>query len=379
MDLPGAPQPDPLSGNRRLGSAASSASARVLVVDDEPYICELIARYLEQEGYPCQKAASAEEALALLASEPFALMVSDISMPGTSGMDLLAATRSGYPDVAVIMVTAVDDRATAIQALTLGAFGYIIKPFDLNELVINVANAIERRRLTLLSQADQERLEAEVRRRTAEIREREREVALRLVAAAEFRDTDTGSHIRRIGRYSAALARALGWPAAMADDLEVAAMMHDIGKIGVPDSILLKPGPLTDDELLIIRQHPVIGARILQGSFIPLLEMAREIVLCHHERWDGSGYPEGRRATAIPESARIVAVVDVYDALVHDRIYRRALPESEVLALLGEQRGRHFEARVVDAFFELLPEIRRIREEVGDGAAPAAGGERRRQ
>jgi putative two-component system response regulator len=269
------------------------------------------------------------------------------------------------------MVTGVDDRKVGIQALRLGAYGYLIKPFDVNELAINAANALQRRQLALLSQATQDRLEGEVRRRTAQIRRREEEIALRLVAAAEFRDTETGAHVRRIGLYAAALAQLLGWPAGQVDDLRVAAMMHDIGKIGVPDSILLKPGPLLPDEFEIIKQHTVIGARILERSEIGLLEMAREIALSHHERWGGGGYPAGLAGEAIPESARIVAVCDVYDALVHDRVYRRALPEREVLELLQSQRGHHFDPRIVDPFLAEVSVFRTIREEVQGAMVPS--------
>jgi putative two-component system response regulator len=340
------------------------ALPRVLVVDDEPYIRELIERCLELEGYECETAASAQAALDLLATRSYKLLVSDIHMPGISGMELLATVRSRYPELAVLMVTGVDDRTVAIQALKLGAYGYLIKPFDLNELAINAANALERRRLALLSQATQDRLEAEVQRRTADIRRREEEIALRLVAAAEFRDTDTGAHVRRIGLSSARLAELLGWAPQRVGDLRVAAMMHDIGKIGVPDSILLKPGPLLADEFEVIKQHTVIGARILQGTEISLLELAREIALSHHERWDGSGYPQGISGTDIPESGRIVAVCDVYDALVHDRVYRRAMPEDAVVEFLGSQRERHFDPRVLDMFLERLDDFRAIRQEV---------------
>ena len=344
------------------------SEARVLVVDDEPYIRELIERCLELEGYSCDTAASGDEALSLLAGGGYQLLVSDIHMPGMSGMELLATVRARFPDLAVLMVTGVDDRTVAIQALKLGAYGYLIKPFDLNELAINAANALERRRLALLSRATQDRLEAEVSRRTAEIRRREEEIALRLVAAAEFRDTDTGAHVRRIGLYAATLAGLLGWAEWQVDDLRVAAMMHDIGKIGVPDSILLKPGPLLAEEFEIIKLHTVIGARILQRSEIPLLEMAREIALSHHERWDGCGYPAAMAKGNIPESARIVAVCDVYDALVHERVYRKALPEDEVLQYLHEQRERHFDPRVLDAFLSQIDAFRAIREEVRGGA-----------
>jgi putative two-component system response regulator len=348
------------------------AEPRVLVVDDEPYIRELIERCLELEGYRCDTAPSGDSALVKLAQGDYALLVSDIHMPGLSGMELLEIVRERHPDLAVLMVTGVDDRTVAIQALKLGAYGYLIKPFDLNELAINAANALERRRLALLSQADHHRLEDEVQRRTAQIRRREEEIALRLVAAAEFRDTDTGAHVRRIGLYSAALASFLGWPDAHVGDLRVAAMMHDIGKIGVPDSILLKPGPLLPDEMDVIRQHTIIGARILQGSEIPLIEMAREIALSHHERWDGSGYPNGLAGMEIPESARMVAVCDVYDALVHDRVYRAAMPEGAVVDYLRSQSGRHFDARVLAAFLDNIEAFRAIREEVRSDVLPSA-------
>jgi len=341
-----------------------TVAPRVLIVDDEPYIRELIQRCLELEGYECHTAAHAEAALAALAADGFELLVSDIHMPGMSGMELLSTVRQRHPDLAVLMVTGVDDRKVGIQALRLGAYGYLIKPFDVNELAINAANALQRRQLALLTQATQDRLEGEVRRRTTQIRRREEEIALRLVAAAEFRDPDTGAHVRRIGRYAAALAQLLGWPAARVDDLRVAAMMHDIGKIGVPDSILLKPGPLLPEEFEIIKQHTVIGASILERSEIPLIEMAREIALSHHERWQGGGYPAGITGEGIAESARIVAVCDVYDALVHDRVYRRALPEAEVLEIMGSLRGRQFDPRILDLFFAEVGTFRAIREEV---------------
>ncbi|HEV8237759.1 MAG TPA: HD domain-containing phosphohydrolase [Thermoanaerobaculia bacterium] len=345
-----------------------AAVPRVLIVDDEPYIRELIQRCLEMEGYACHTAAHAEAALQALEADDYELLVSDIHMPGKSGMELLAIVRQRHPDLAVLMVTGVDDRKVGIQALRLGAYGYLIKPFDVNELAINAANALQRRHLAMMSQATKDRLEGEVRRRTTQIRRREEEIALRLVAAAEFRDTDTGAHVRRIGLYAAELARLLGWPSSRVDDLRVAAMMHDIGKIGVPDSILLKPGPLLPEEFEIIKQHTVIGARILERSDIGLLEMAREIALSHHERWEGGGYPAGSSREAIPESARIVAVCDVYDALVHDRVYRRALPEPEVLDHLRSQHGRHFDPRILDAFLGDVETFRGIRQEVQSAA-----------
>jgi putative two-component system response regulator len=189
-------------------------------------------------------------------------------------------------------------------------------------------------------------LEEEVRQRTGQIREREEEIVLRLVQAAEYRDDETGEHIRRVGRYASEIARAAGWTAVETDNIRLAAPMHDVGKIGVPDAILRKPGKLTPEEFVVIQTHPTIGARILERSKVPLLEMARDIALCHHEKWDGSGYPRGLRGEDIPISARIVAVCDVYDALVSDRVYRLAYPKDEALAIMSESNGKHFDPSV---------------------------------
>lgn len=220
-------------------------------------------------------------------------------------------------------------------------------------------NLLQKARESVLTR---ESLEREVQRRTAHIREREEQIVLRLAAAAEFRDGDTGEHIRRLGLVSGVVAEALGWDGARIADLRLAATMHDVGKIGLSDDILLKPGPLTPDERAVMQRHTAIGASILEGVDVPLMRMARDIALCHHERWDGSGYPRQLREDAIPEAARIVAVVDVYDALSHRRIYRPAWPEADVLAYVEAGRGTHFENRIVDAFMGALPRIRRFRQ-----------------
>jgi putative two-component system response regulator len=337
---------------------------KILVVDDDPFISRVLSRWLTREGFECATAARTGEALGLLEQESFALVVADITMPGRSGMELLTLTRERYPDVAVIMATAVDDRDTAIRALELGAYGYVIKPLDQNEVIINVANALERRRLVLESQQYQQRLEEEVRERTSDIRHREEEIALRLVAAAEYRDESTGAHIRRIGLYSAVLAEASGWDRQLVDDIRVAATMHDIGKIGVPDHILLKPGKLTLEEFEVVRKHPEIGAGILEGSKAPLLQLAREIALSHHEKWDGSGYPRGLAGEAIPQSGRVVAIVDAYDALVHNRVYRPAVPENKALAIMAEDQGKHFDPKLFEYFLSALPSFHNIEEQV---------------
>lgn len=215
----------------------------------------------------------------------------------------------------------------------------------------------------------EEALEREVLRRTQSIRLREEEIAMRLLAAAATRDGETGSHVRRIGLYAAAIAEALGWETGRAADLRVAAPMHDVGKIGIPDAILRKPGALSEEEFRIMQDHTIIGARMLGNSDIPLLCMAREIALAHHEKWDGRGYPQGLVGERIPIAARIVTIVDVYDAMVHRRVYKPPIPEPEVLAIMGQGAGRDFDPALFKVFVEILPVIRAIR----DGNLDEAG------
>ena len=337
------------------------SAIRILVVDDEPSVCKIISRYLAAEGYDCARAASGEEAWRALQAGSFSLLVTDVMMPGMSGIELLTKTREQLPDVAVIMVTAVDDRNTAISALKAGAYGYLIKPINENEVLISVANALERRRLTLLSKQYEQHLQQEVLTRTAEVRQREMQIILRLMSAAEYRDDETGAHIRRIGLFSAIMAEAAGWDRAAVDDIRLTAPMHDVGKIGIPDNILMKPGKLTAEEFDVVKTHSNIGARILSGSGVPMLDMARDIALCHHERYDGAGYPNGKAGKDIPESARIVAITDVHDALRSHRVYRPALSEDEAMAIMVKGRGSQFDPDLFDLFISLTQEFRGIR------------------
>jgi len=339
---------------------------KVLIVDDEAYVCGLVSRFLGAEGYDCEQASSGEEAWDALQDGGFSLLIADIMMPGMSGMMLLKQARERFPDLAVMMVTAVDDRKTAIQALELGAYGYVIKPFDRNELVIAVANVLERRRLVLASREYEQRLEEDLRKRTADIRRREEEISLLLMSAAQHRDDETGAHIRRMGLYAEALAQGLGWPGHLCDDIRLAAPMHDIGKMGVPDRILLKPGKLTLEEFEVMKKHTLIGADILVGPDFSMVQMARDIALAHHEKWDGSGYPEGLAGESISECARLVAIADVYDALTHKRVYRPALPEGEAISLMVEGKGEHFDPKMFEGFLQALPDLAHIREELQD-------------
>ncbi len=347
---------------------------RILVVDDELMVQHLIGRWLSGDGYECESAGSAEEASGILEDRQFSLLVTDVNMPGRSGMDLLVEANRRWPDMAVIMVTAVDERATAIRALQLGAYGYMTKPFDKNEVVINVVNALERRRLVRESREYERVLEQRVREQTKEIRESREEIVLRLVAAQECRHDETGAHIRRTGLYAEAMAQRMGRPRDYAEMLRLAAPMHDVAKVGIPDAILLKPGKLTPEEWQIMKTHTTEGARILSAPDIPLMRMARQIALSHHEKWDGSGYPQGLAGDRIPEPARIVAILDVYDALVHKRVYRPALPEAEALDIIFKKSPGHFDPTVTELFFECLPGIREIREKVRDESEDAAHG-----
>lgn len=343
----------------------ASVPIRILIVDDEPDLCIIMCRWLQPEGYLCSIAHNANEALAQIASQTFELVISDIMMPGRSGLELLKEIKKISPETAVLMVTALDNRKIALEALHLGAFGYLIKPIDKNELFINVANSLERRTLSLISERYERELEEKVLERTALIRAREEEIFLRLVWASEYRDDDTGAHIKRIGLFSAELAKAIGWLPMDVDSIRITAPMHDVGKIGVPDSILLKPGKLSAEEFETIKTHTTIGASILDGSEIPLLLLAKSIALSHHEKWDGSGYPQGLRQDEIPLSARIVAISDVYDALMSDRIYRKALPEDKALSIMKEGRGTHFDPMVFDCFMDIIAQFRTIMQTTG--------------
>lgn len=338
----------------------------ILVVDDEHFVRDIVSHWLAADGYSCETVASGAEALDAVRRREFVLVVSDIMMPDMSGLELLKQVRERCPQTAVIMLTGVDERDTAIKALELGAYGYMIKPFEENEVLINVANALRRRELEILRDDFERSLQEQVCERTAEVRQTQEEITLCLTAASEYRDEDTGTHNRRMGLYAAVLAKQVGSAELSADDVRMAAPMHDIGKIGIPDGILLKPGKLTDAEFDIIKTHTTIGARMLGESGIRLLVLARDIALSHHEKWDGSGYPRGLSGEDIPLSARIVAIADVYDALINDRVYRPAMPEDKALAIMRGGRGTHFDPTVFDAFIKSLPEFRRIRRELAN-------------
>lgn len=341
-------------------------AARILIVDDEKYICDLLRRWLTTEGHDCVIAGNGKQALEFLQQGTFDLMLLDIEMPGMSGVDVLADAKKKHESLVVVMVTGANDEDAGQRCIDLGAHSYILKPFDERQVLLNVATALHERARSLAEVDYRQQLEEEVRRRTEDLRHREEEIALRLVAAAEYRDEDSAGHIRRIGMFAEALARALGWNLGDVDLIRVAAPMHDIGKIGVPDGILLKSTRLTPEEFAVVKQHAAIGARMLEGSDIPLLRMAEQIALAHHEKWDGSGYPRSLAFEDIPLPARIVAVADVFDALTCVRAYRPAFEEDKALEMMHAGRGTHFDPEIFDVFIDVLPAFRHIKEQVTD-------------
>ncbi len=351
----------------------TTKQGRILIVDDEEAIRRLLYQKLSGEGYQCQEAGSADQALDKLGGNMVELVLLDIKMPGKSGVELLPEIKASYPDTAVIMATATTDTSTAIQCMKQGAYDYITKPFNLDEVVLSVDRALEKRRLELENRDYQQHLEEMVARRTEELRRAIEKIKLasldtihRLSRAAEYKDEDTGAHIKRMSQYSAAVARKMGLNEETMETIVYAAPMHDVGKIGIPDRILLKPGKLDPSEWEIMKQHTIIGAQILEGSDAEFIKLAKVIALTHHEKWDGSGYPKGLRSSKIPLAGRITAIADVFDALTTKRPYKEPFSLEKSFNIITQSRGNHFDPDVVDALFAIKDEILDIQEKYKD-------------
>jgi putative two-component system response regulator len=343
-----------------------NSSFRILIVDDDREICDLVSRWLTSEGYFCAYATTDEAAAAFLEKSEFHLVLADIIMPGMSGVDLLTFIKSRFHDTAVILITGVDDRKTASMTFELGAWGYILKPLDFHDVILNVANALERRRLVLERRKQAEQLRAQVEEKTQAVKERDRQMINVLLSALATHQDETPAHVERTGASAAEVAKCLRWENDAVEHIFLAAQLHDLGKLAIPDHIVKKTEKLTPDEFAIIKTHTRAGARILDKSDLPVIRMARDIALCHHECWDGSGYPAGLSGELIPESARVVAIVDVYDSLVHSRPYRRAFSEERAISIMQAYRGKAFDPRIFDYFMVLLPIMRRIQLEIKD-------------
>ena len=345
--------------------------ASVLIVDDEDVMQVMLLRILKGAG--CRQiltASSGAEARSLLETEQIDLILTDMQMRGESGIELLAYVHDRMPGVATLMVTGADDARLADKALALGAYGYIIKPFRQSEVLIGVSNALRRRQLEIENQARRDHLEATVKERTADlwsainklegaekdVRTSRTETIERLAVAGEFRDEDTGFHVARMSKYCEILAQALG-ERELAEWIREASSLHDVGKIGVPDHILLKPGALSSEERSIMERHAEIGHLILTGSDSPLLMLAAEIAITHHERFDGSGYPNKLAGSDIPLAGRIAGIADVFDALTSNRVYRKAFPLVETVEMMKKDSGTHFDPDLLSVFWDVLPEV----------------------
>jgi response regulator RpfG family c-di-GMP phosphodiesterase len=334
---------------------------RILIVDDEANMRSVLLRQFEEEGTECVASPSALDALNKMKEQDFSLVISDVMMPGMSGMEFLRLVKRQDPDTAFIMITGLMDINTAVDSLRLGAFDFITKPFELPAIRRAVDRALERRRLLMENRSHREELEQKIRERTFELKEALNDVEESykitleaLVTALDAREHETRAHSQRVREYTLTLAQDLGLKH---DDLIQTgrgALLHDVGKIGVRDSILLKPGKLSEEEWIEMRMHPQIGYNILQS--IEFLSPAAEIVLCHQERWDGNGYPTRLAGEDIPLGARIFAVVDTLDAMTSDRPYRKALSFEAAWNEIHRCSGTQFDPRVAEAFLALPPE-----------------------
>lgn len=332
----------------------SAYNAKILIVDDEERNTRVLHHILVRVGYT--NVFSINDSRTVVSQfheiEPD-LVLLDLHMPHLDGFAVLNQLNELIPDGTYlpILVLTADVTAEARQrALTEGAKDFLTKPFDATEVLLRIQNMLETRFLNKF-------LEQRVHERTAELEKSQGEILERLAQAAEFRDDDTGHHTQRVGLMAGIVATKLGLDADFADYMRRAAPLHDVGKIGIPDSILLKPGKLTPDEFDIIKTHTTIGAALLDNGQSHLVRLACTIALTHHERWDGRGYPRGLKEDEIPIEGRILAIVDVFDALIHERPYKKAWPVADALAEIANQSGKQFDPQVVTAFLSLPHDV----------------------
>jgi putative nucleotidyltransferase with HDIG domain len=346
-----------------------------MVVDDEARVREIVSRRLNEAGYQCTTAADGSSALKKLKTEPIDLVLLDINMPGKSGVEVLKEIQAKYSDVAVIMVTAIAEVETAINTMKFGAYDYIIKPIDHKILLISADKALEKRRLILENRVYQQHLEEKVKEQTEKIRQSFLNSVTSLANALEAKDIYTKGHSERVTRIAVAVAKELSMPKKKIEKIRLAGLLHDIGKIGVMESVLNKPGKLTKEEFEHIKSHCEIGQRILS----PIIEDKEilDIVVHHHERYDGTGYPHrlsaeqispGAKIMAVAEaydailsqSAKILAVADAYDAMTSDRPYRPAISHKAACAKLEKGKGTQFDPAVVDAFLQTVSKLGKL-------------------
>jgi putative nucleotidyltransferase with HDIG domain len=339
-------------------AAPEFASVQVLIVDDELAVRKLLATLLTQAGIICSAAADPHEALILLNRIAFEAVISDLRMGPASGFELLREVRTHFPNLAFLMATGVDDVRVGVQAMKQGADDYLLKPFDIDVVLASLQRALRRKQLEREVETYREHLEEMVSTRTRELRAAMTELEHSHLAtlealgtAIDLRDGSTAGHSRRVLLYSLKIAEEIGNMQDQLKTLAMGAWLHDIGKLAIPDSILLKPAALTDKEREIMQRHVELGYELVKG--IPFLADAAEIILAHHERYNGSGYPRRLRGESVPRCARIFAVADSFDAMTSDRPYRSALPVRTARNEIAAERGTLFDPEIVDAFLAL--------------------------
>lgn len=359
--------------------------AKILLIDDEPANIKIIQKYLREFGYLRSHGISdPTQAMHSIETEQPDVIILDVVMPQISGLDVLAQVRMNelYTHLPILILSASNDKQTRLSALDRGATDFLSKPVDPMELIPRVRNAVMMKKYQDSLRQYAEKLALAVRQRTAELEASRKDVIHCLARAAELRDDDTGHHVLRVGHYSALIACAMGYSCEYVDMMEQAAQLHDIGKIGIPDEILLKPGhldpeqyermqrhvglgkkiiePFDASDWEAIKHHVSVGQRVLERSRSPIMKLASSIAISHHERWDGSGYPLGLAGEDIPIEGRIVAVADVFDALSSKRHYKKALPIQRCFHIIEEESGKHFDPHVVKVFLTLRKEIAEI-------------------
>jgi putative two-component system response regulator len=361
------------------GRSETGSVQRVLVVDDDPFILSAVSSILAEYGYSVVTCDNADGAMNIFRQNKFDTVLTDIKMPEVSGFELLERMRRLDPEVPVILITAYAELDAAVSAIQKGAFDFILKPYRTAHLVHSIEKAVRYNRLSRIEKNYKKALEDTVRLRTKELADAlsmvenlSREVVQRLTTVAEYKDAETGAHIIRMSLYSRSISEELAMHADIVESIAFASPMHDIGKVGIPDRILLKKGRLTPEEFEVIKTHTTMGKAILANSANPRLQMAASIALNHHERWDGTGYPRGLEGNGIPVEGRVVMLCDQYDALVSKRPYKPPLSHQEAVRIITEGDGKtlpsHFDPDVLRAFINASPRFEEIFQMYNDGA-----------
>ncbi len=347
------------------------ADARILIVDDEATSVHLLVKVLTDAGYTNVKATQDPKKVEELYNQIKPdLLILDLHMPHMEGFKIMERLKKEQEDpndyLPILVISQERNRVIQFSALEAGAKDFLVKPYDSIEVLLRIRNFLEVRMLHQEVRAQNKLLEQRVRERTEQLYQTQIDTIQRLSRAVEYRDSETGAHTVRMEQYIYHLSIALGFGEEESKTISTASLLHDVGKIGIPDSILQKPGELTLEEWEVMKTHTTIGAKLLYGSASSFLKMGEEIALTHHEKWDGTGYPRGLKGNDIPMAGRICGLCDVFDALTSQRPYKEAWPDDKALKEIEKEKGSHFDPHMVECFFEILPQIRRVFQEYGE-------------